>query len=111
MPNVVSDKQTNHEMVRIGQNHFLAISFYDKPEMVQIWDMDNTYQGPTATLTIPGKAGVGCMKFSQDGSLMAIGSSWSVDQDSGIVALYQTASWSLLKPFPRSSWNLAGRRW
>jgi hypothetical protein len=58
LPSVVSDMQTHHEMVRIGQNHFLAISFYDKPEMVQIWDMDNTDQGPAATLTIPGKAGV-----------------------------------------------------
>jgi hypothetical protein len=30
---------------------------------------------------------------------MAIGSSWSVGQDSGVVGLYETASWSFLKHF------------
>lgn len=91
--------QKNHEMVRTGQNHFLAISLYNEPNMVQIWDIDNTDQGPTATLTIPDEAGVKCMKFSQDESLMAMGSSWSVGQDSGVVSLYGTASWSFLNHF------------
>ena len=54
LPSVVSDMQKNHEMVRIGQNHFLPTSFYNELNMVQIWDIDNTDQGPAATLTIPG---------------------------------------------------------
>ncbi|OEU21865.1 hypothetical protein FRACYDRAFT_232010 [Fragilariopsis cylindrus CCMP1102] len=83
--------QKTHEMARTSQNHFLAISLYNEPNMVQIWDIHNTDQGPTATLTIPGEAGVKCMKFSQDGSLVAIGSAWSVGLDSGIVSLYGPA--------------------
>ena len=88
-------RQQHHQIVKIGTKHILAMSFtYHRVAKIQIWDLENAEQGPVAEWSVPDQAGAKCMKFSEDGSLLAVGSSYSVGQDSGVVFLYQTSDWT-----------------